>query len=79
MPFRIDDDVISLDGHCPIEEAQPLFEALRGLDEPIFDLGGTQTLHTAIVQLILASPGSVRGTPADRWLAACFRDRLPPS
>ena len=38
MPFRIDDNVISLDGHCSVEEAQPLFEALRGVDEPIFDL-----------------------------------------
>lgn len=78
MPYRIDDVVISLDGHCSVEEAQPLFEALRGIDEPIFDLGRAQTLHTAVVQLILASAGSVRSPPADRWLAGCFRDRILP-
>jgi hypothetical protein len=78
MPFTLDDDVISLDGHCPIEEAQPLFEALRAVDEPIFDVSRALSLHTAIVQLILASRGSVRGAPADRWLAACFRDRVLP-
>jgi hypothetical protein len=78
MPYRIDDDVISLDGHCSIEEAQPLFDALRDVDEPIFDLEHAQTLHTAVVQLILASTGRVRGAPADRWLAACLRDRLLP-
>jgi len=78
MPFTIDGDVISLDGHCPIEEAQPLFDALRAVDEPIFDVSRTLSLHTAIVQLILASAGGVRGAPADRWLAACFRDRVLP-
>ena len=79
MPFTMDGDVISLDGHCPIEEAQPLFEALLGaVDAPIFDVSRALSLHTAIVQLILASPGSVRGAPADRWLAACFRDRVLP-
>jgi hypothetical protein len=78
MPFTIDGDVISLDGHCPIEEAQPLFDALRAVDEPIFDVSRALSLHTAIIQLILASTGSVRGAPADRWLAACFRDRVLP-
>jgi hypothetical protein len=76
MPFTMDHDVISFDGHCPIEEAQPLFDALRAVDEPIFDVSRALSLHTAIVQLILASQGSVRGAPADRWLAACFRDRV---
>jgi hypothetical protein len=78
MPFTMDGDVISLDGHCPIEEAQPLFDALRAVDDPIFDVSRALSLHTAIVQLILASAGSVRGAPADRWLAACFRDRVQP-
>ena len=39
MPFRIDDNVVTIDGHSLVEEAQPLFEALLGVDEPIFDLG----------------------------------------
>jgi hypothetical protein len=78
MPFTMEDDVISLEGHCPIEEAQPLFDALRGVEAPIFDVAHALSLHTAIVQLILASPGGVRGAPADRWLAACFRDRVLP-
>ena len=76
MPFTMDDDVISFDGHCPIEEAQPLFDALRGVDAPIFDVSRALSLHTAIVQLMLASAGAVRGAPADLWLAACFRDRV---
>jgi hypothetical protein len=78
MPFRIDNNVISLEGHCVVEEAEPLFEAMRGVDEPIFDLGKARTLHAAVVQLVLASSGFVRTAPTDRWLAACFRDRLLP-
>ena len=74
MPFRIYDNVITLDGYCSVEEAQPLFEAVRGVDDPIFDLGGTRGLHTAIVQIILASRGGLRGVPSDPALAACFRD-----
>jgi hypothetical protein len=72
MPIRIDDNVISLDGHCAIEEAESLHEALRAIEQPVFDLAHTSTLHTAIVQLIMTSPGKVRGLPSDRVLAACF-------
>ncbi len=75
MPFRIDDNVFALEGHCSIEEAQPLFDALRAADEPVFDLTQARTLHTAIVQLILASSGRVRLASSDGLLAACFRDR----
>ena len=74
MPFRIDDNVITLDGYCSVEEAQPLLAAMRAVDEPIFDLGGTRGLHTAIVQIILASRGGLRGFPSDPALAACLRD-----
>jgi hypothetical protein len=76
MPFRIEDDVVWLEGHCSVEEAQPLFDALRGMEKPIFELEGSRGLHTAIVQLILASAGNVRASPVDPVLAACFRDRV---
>jgi hypothetical protein len=76
MPFRIDDSVISLEGHCSIEEAQPLFDALREVDEPTFDLAAMTTVHTAVVQLILASAGTVRGLTPDPLLEACLRGSL---
>jgi len=74
MPFRIDDNVITFDGHCSVEEAQPLYDALRGMEAPIFDFGRASGLHTAIVQIVLASGGGLRGMPEDRVLAACFAD-----
>ena len=76
MPFQISGAEIALEGHCSIEEAQMLFEAVRGVEEPIFDLMRTQSLHTAIVQIILASSGRVRNAASDRLLASCFSGRL---
>ncbi|MGD0721459.1 MAG: hypothetical protein ABR970_10515 [Roseiarcus sp.] len=78
MPMQIDDCVITLDGHCAIEEAQPLFDLVRGIEAPIFDVAQAKSLHTAIVQLILASSGKVRGASANPLLSACFRDRELP-
>ncbi|MCW6511557.1 hypothetical protein [Lichenifustis flavocetrariae] len=75
MPIRTEDSLIALDGHCTIEEAEALFEILRGIEEPVFDLAATNTLHTAIVQLIMASSGVVRNIPDDPVLAACFHNR----
>jgi hypothetical protein len=74
MAIHIHDNIISIEGHCPIEEAEHLFETLRMIDEPTFDLTQTKTMHTSIVQLVLASSGEVRGMPSDKVLAACFRN-----
>ncbi len=79
MPFRIDHEVVWLEGHCTAEDAQPLFDALRGVDCPIFDVGNTRSLHTAIVQIVLASQGGIRGALADPVLAACLRGRALPA
>jgi hypothetical protein len=73
MAIHIKDNVVSIEGHCPIDEAEPLCDALRGIDDPIFDLTQATTLHTAIVQLVLASSAKVRGVPSDKVLASCFR------
>jgi hypothetical protein len=73
MAINIQDNVIAIEGHCPIDEAEPLFETLRGIEDPIFDLSQATTLHTAIVQLVLASSARIRGMPSDKVLASCFR------
>jgi hypothetical protein len=75
MAIRQDENIISLVGHCAIEEAESLFEALRATEDPIFDLAEATSLHTAIVQIIMASSGKVRGVIANPVLAACLRER----
>ncbi len=76
MPIDARDNVLHLIGPCPIEEAEALHQTLRGIERPIFDLSEAGTLHTAIVQLIMASGGAVRGLRPDPILAACLRDRV---
>jgi hypothetical protein len=73
MAINVEDNVVSIAGHCPIDEAEPLFETLRGIEDPIFDLSQATTLHTAIVQLVLASSARIRGMPSDKVLTSCFR------
>lgn len=76
MPFSMRENVVSIEGHCSIEEAEALHEELRAIEEPVFDLSRSDHLHTSIVQLMMASGGTIRALPADRLLAACFGDSL---
>ena len=75
MPFTTREKVVFLEGHCSIEEAEPLHEVLRGVEDSVFDLSEAGHLHTSIVQIIMASRGQVRGVAPDLVLAACFGDR----
>jgi hypothetical protein len=79
MPMNIVENVVRLNGLCAIEEAEALHQALCGMERPIFDLTEAAHLHAAIVQLIMASGGMVRGLPTDLALAACLRDRIASS
>ena len=77
MPFSTSQNVVSIEGHCSIEEAEALHEVLRAIEEPVFDLSEADHLHTSIVQLMMASGGQVRALPGDMVLAACFGNRHP--
>jgi len=72
MPFRVEDGVVSLEGHCSVEEAPDLFQALLALDAPTIDLARAESLHTAVAQVLIASRGKLRSSPTDPVLAACF-------
>jgi hypothetical protein len=78
MAYSIDDGIVTLTGACGIEEVEALHASLCGLHEPIFDLATAGTLHTAVVQLILASGGRVQGAPLDPLLGACLAMRPEP-
>jgi hypothetical protein len=73
MAIHIEDNVVSITGHCPIDDAESLFETLRGIEDPVFDLSHATTLHTAIVQMVLASSARIRGMPTEKVLESCFR------
>lgn len=73
MPFRVTENEIHLHDHCSIEEAEALHEVVRTIESPLFDLTEVRHLHTAILQLIVASAGTVRAPPDDPVVAACLR------
>ena len=71
MPFR-GRPVVSLEGHCSVEEAPDLFQALLAVEAPTIDLDRVESLHTAVAQVLIASRGKLRTPPTDPVLAACF-------
>ncbi|MET7246762.1 hypothetical protein ABZT49_25750 [Methylobacterium sp. EM32] len=72
MPFALTDDCVLLTGHCPIDDAEPLLDALRGMADPVVDLSGLHQAHTAVVQVLMAVGPVIRGGPADPVAAACL-------
>lgn len=72
MPFDLRDDCLLLTGDCPIEEAEPLLDTLRGATVSVVDLAGLERAHTAVLQVLMAVAPTIRGCPADPVIAACL-------
>lgn len=74
--IRLDGATIHLEGACPVEEAERLLELLQTGTPTGFDLGGCRSVHTAVLQLLLASPLPIRMPPAESLLAALLAGRF---
>ncbi|WP_218014942.1 hypothetical protein [Teichococcus rhizosphaerae] len=78
MTLRLDGGTLHLEGDCGSEEAEPLLALL--LEEPsrAVSLAGARTLHTALVQVLLALRPPLAGLPAEpflrRWVAPLLDD-----
>lgn len=68
MTVRHGSGVIFLEGDCGVEEAEPLLQALAETPSAVIDWSGCGRLHTAVVQLVLATKTPVRGPCGDPWL-----------
>ena len=73
MPFRVEDGVVSLEGHCSVEEAPDLFQALLALEAPTIDLEKAESLHTAVAQVLIASRGKLRNSTDRSGACGVFR------
>ncbi|WP_454715649.1 hypothetical protein [Caulobacter segnis] len=67
-----DGDVVYLTGHCRVEDAETLAALLQPSEGVIVDISGCDSLHAAVVQVLLAFDAPVVGEPAESFL----RDRL---
>ena len=47
MPFHVENSLVTLEGHCSVEEAPDLFQALLAIENPVFEIAGAQTASSA--------------------------------
>ncbi len=69
MPITLSERTASLEGVCPIEEAETLLEWLRNTAEPQVDLAACEHLHAAILQTLLALRPTIAAMSSDPLLA----------
>jgi hypothetical protein len=60
--------VIALAGRCGVEEAEELQRHLLAAPEAIVDWTGCESLHAAVVQVLLAARPQIRGAPSSAFL-----------
>lgn len=77
MTVRIEDGIVHLEGDCPVEDAETLLEALLADAAAPVDWSGCETLHSAVLQVLMAVAPALRGTPADPFLRRWVAPALP--
>ena len=68
MSVRTDDRKIYLEGRCRLEDAETLLTALHQVPDRPIDISAAETLHTAVIQLLLAFDRRVEGEWRDSFL-----------
>ncbi|GGE12980.1 hypothetical protein GCM10011390_35110 [Aureimonas endophytica] len=70
MSVVVEDGRLRLADHCTVEEALPLLDALRETPTLVADLSDCLSLHSAVLQCLLAAGTRIAAPPADPLLAA---------
>lgn len=61
--------VARLQGACPVEDAEVLLATLQLPGRCVVDVSAAGSLHTAVVQALLAFRPDLSGVPEDQFLA----------
>jgi len=77
MTVRFEDGAILLEGACPVDEAETLLEMLLTHPGVPVDWSACRHLHTAVLQVMMASGRAIQGQPDDPFLAGWVRRHLP--
>lgn len=75
MSVRLDGNVIYLEGLCRIEEVEALFDLLQQGQGRKVDISRCLSLHTALVQILLAIRPVISGDSTDSFIC----NRLVPA
>ena len=67
---KAQDSCIVLEGHCSVEDVEPLLQGLLESPAAKIDWRDCHGAHAAVVQLMLVSGRGVLGPPSDPFLAA---------
>lgn len=67
---------VSLEGVCPVEDAEPLLQLLQATPEAVCDWTGCSHLHTAVVQVIMVARPVLAGPCGDPWVEAWLAQQL---
>ena len=65
---RNDDGAIILDGRCSVEDAEPLLQLLNATPQAPCDWSRCSHLHTAVLQVLLATRPALVGPCGDPWV-----------
>jgi hypothetical protein len=74
---RADDGTLVLEGKCPVEDAEALFQLLQTRPAAAIDWAQCSHLHTAVVQVVLASGLVPVGACGDAWVDKWLTPKLP--
>jgi hypothetical protein len=72
-----DTGIVILEGACGVEDAQPLLQLLQVTTPPAVDWTTCSHLHTAVVQVLLASGIAPKGPCGDSWVREWLAPELP--
>jgi len=73
---RTDSGIVILDGVCAVEDAEPLLQMLQITPVPIVDWTRCRQLHTAVIQVIMASGVAPVGPCGDVWVKQWLEPKL---
>lgn len=66
---RGNDGTILLEGVCPVEDAEPLWQLLQATPGAPLDWTRSSHLHTAVLQVVLVARPTLVGRCGDLWVA----------
>ena len=69
MTVKSNDGRIALQGRCRVEDAEPLLAELQRNSGSVVDLEAAETLHSAVVQVLLAAKPRIVGLSKTDFLA----------
>ena len=75
----VESELIVLEGKCPSEEAEVLLQRLLATPGAIVDLQRCETLHAAVIQVLLTAKPTLQLPPTDTAVGRWLRSVLLPA